>query len=195
MTPAPGIKLCATAAYSLFHSHAQVLTFTDSTRWTGVYTHHQTTTCSFLSWHWMSTAVEMGRGSEGQHWRGPSNSKAKGPNGTLKMLDEFNPWMKHINRKANLSLKKKKKKEKKIIPRAHMALITFCLIWPLHIQIHFLDWSWKQNCIISVNPHFWNLLTLKTTTTKSCYRPRFTWSYRGQRTASSLSFSDKYISW
>ena len=37
MTPAPGIKICAIAAYRLFHSHAQVLTFTDSTRWTGVY--------------------------------------------------------------------------------------------------------------------------------------------------------------
>ena len=30
--PAPRIKLCAIAAYHLFHSHAQVLTFTDSTR-------------------------------------------------------------------------------------------------------------------------------------------------------------------
>ena len=38
MTPAPGIKLCAIAAYRLFHSHAQALTFTDSTRWTVVYT-------------------------------------------------------------------------------------------------------------------------------------------------------------
>ena len=37
MTPAPGIKLFAIAAYRLFHSHAQVLTFTDSARWTGVY--------------------------------------------------------------------------------------------------------------------------------------------------------------
>ena len=36
MTPAPGIKLCAIAAYRLFHSRAQLLTFTDSTRWTGV---------------------------------------------------------------------------------------------------------------------------------------------------------------
>ena len=32
MTPAPGIKLCAIAAYHLFHSHAQVLTFTDLMR-------------------------------------------------------------------------------------------------------------------------------------------------------------------
>ena len=32
VTPAPGIKLCAIAAFRLFHSHAQVLTFTDSTR-------------------------------------------------------------------------------------------------------------------------------------------------------------------
>ena len=37
MTPVPGIKLYAIAAYRLFHSHAQVLTFTDSTRWTRVY--------------------------------------------------------------------------------------------------------------------------------------------------------------
>ena len=36
MTPVPGIKLCTIAAYRLFHSHAQVLTFTDSRRWTGV---------------------------------------------------------------------------------------------------------------------------------------------------------------
>ena len=32
MTPVQGIKLCAIAAYRLFHSHAQVLTFTDSTK-------------------------------------------------------------------------------------------------------------------------------------------------------------------
>ena len=37
MTTAPGIKLCAITAYRLFHSHAQVLTFSDSTRWPGVY--------------------------------------------------------------------------------------------------------------------------------------------------------------
>ena len=28
------IKICTIAGYCLFHSHAQVLTFTDSTRWT-----------------------------------------------------------------------------------------------------------------------------------------------------------------
>ena len=37
MMTVPGIKLCAIAAYHLFHSHAQVLTFIDSTKWTGVY--------------------------------------------------------------------------------------------------------------------------------------------------------------
>ena len=38
LTPAPSIKLCAIARYRLFHSHAQVVSFTDSMIWTGVKT-------------------------------------------------------------------------------------------------------------------------------------------------------------
>ena len=37
LTPAQSIKLCAIASYCLFHSHAQVVSFTDSMMWIGVY--------------------------------------------------------------------------------------------------------------------------------------------------------------
>ena len=35
-TPAPSIKLYEIASYCLFHSHAQIVSFTDSMMWTGV---------------------------------------------------------------------------------------------------------------------------------------------------------------
>ena len=36
LTPAPSIRLCAIASYCLFHSHAQIVSFTDSMMWTGI---------------------------------------------------------------------------------------------------------------------------------------------------------------